>query len=223
MRQMDSIANNLANVSTTGFRRESLIFSEFVVDTGPAADSLSMANGTVRQRDLSQGGLVLTNGTFDFAIEGPGFFQVATPEGNSLTRAGAFTPSANGELVAPDGSLLLDAGGAPVLVPPDASDITLGADGTLAANGVPLAQIGLWLPADPLGMGRAEGTRFDAGENVVPAEDGKIVQGYIEKSNVDSVSEIARMIQVQRAYELGQSFLDKEDERIRNTLRTMGQ
>lgn len=223
MRQMDTIANNLANVSTSGFRREAVVFSEFVVDTGADEPSLSMANGIAKQRDMSQGGLVMTGGTYDFAIEGAGFFQVQTPEGNRLTRAGSFTPSADGTLVAPDGSSLLDSGGAPVFVPLDARNVTLAADGTLSADGAPIAQIGIWSPADPLTMLRAEGTRFDAEGDLVPAEGGRLLQGFIEKSNVDPVSEIARMIQVQRAYELGQSFLDKEDERIRNTLRTVGQ
>lgn len=223
LREMRTVAQNIANISTTGYRREGVVFSEFVVDTGSDSASLSMANVAARRTDFSQGHLNLTGGAFDFAIEGPGYFMVATPEGDRLTRAGSFTPSPEGTLVAPDGAMLLDAGGAPIFVPPDASEIGLGADGTLTIDGNPVAQIGLWQPVDPPAMGRAEGVRFDPGAPPLPAPEARVLQGFLETSNVDAVTELARMIEVQRAYELGQTFLDREDERVRATIRTVGQ
>lgn len=223
LREMRTVAQNIANASTTGYRREGIVFSELVVDTGDGENSLSMANAAVRRTDFSQGNLSMTNGSFDFAIEGPGFFLVATPEGDRLTRAGTFTPSPEGTLAAPDGALLLDAGGAPIFIPPDASDVGLGADGTLTVDGNPVAQVGLWQPSDASFMRRTGGTRFDPGEPAVPATEARILQGFLEASNVDAVSELARMIEVQRAYELGQTFLDREDERVRSTIRTAGQ
>lgn len=223
LKEMETVANNIANMATDGYRKEGVIFSEFVVNTGRGDNSLSMANANGRVSNLDQGALVQTNGTFDFAIEGPGFFLVATAEGDRLTRAGSFTPSPDGLLVASDGAALLDAGGAPVFVPADANRIAVGADGTLSADGNPLAQIGLWEPPDVLAMTRAEGVRFDPGGPPVPTGEAKILQGFIERSNVDPVSELTRMIEVQRAYELGQSFMDKEDERVRSAIRTIGQ
>lgn len=223
LKEMQTVANNIANASTDGFRREGVVFSEFVVRTGPNSESLSLANASGRSSDMAQGALVQTNGTFDFAIEGPGFFLVATPEGDQLTRAGSFTPSPEGVLVASDGAPLLDAGGAPVFVPVTARSITLGADGTLSADGNPVAQVGLWEPGDPMTMARAHGVRFDTGGDVVPVENARILQGFLEKSNVNPVSELTRMIEVQRAYELGQTFLNREDERVRGAIRTMGE
>ena len=222
LKELETVDQNIANMATNGYRREGVIFSEFVV-AGDRDASLSMAHANARVSDMAQGALFQTNGTFDFAIEGPGFFLVATPDGDRLTRAGSFVPSAEGLLVAPDGATLLDAGGAPVFVPPDASNVSLGADGTLSANGAPLSQIGLWQPADPLAMTRAEGVRFDPGEAPVPTEEARILQGFVERSNVDPVSELSRMIEVQRAYELGRTFLDREDERVRSAIRTIGQ
>lgn len=223
LRELETIAGNIANMATDGYRREGLVFSEFVVDTGQGEASVSMAHASARATDLSQGPLAQTNGAFDFAIEGPGFFLLATPDGNRLTRSGAFSPSPEGMLVAPDGATLLDAGGSPVFVPPDVAKVALGADGTLSADGNPIAQIGLWEPGDPLAMTRTEGARFDPGGEVVPVEEARLVQGFVERSNVDPVTELARMIEVQRAYELGQSFLDREDERVRAAVRTIGQ
>ena len=223
LKEMETVAHNIANMATNGYRREGVIFSEFVVKSGEGNASLSMAHANARMSDLEQGALMQTNGTFDFAIEGPGFFLVATADGDRLTRAGSFTPSADGLLLAPDGAMLLDAGGAPVFVPPDANRISMGADGTLSADGNPLAQIGLWEPADPLAMTRAEGVRFDLGGAPIPTGEARILQGFVERSNVDAVSELTRMIEVQRAYELGRTFLDREDERVRATIRTIGQ
>ncbi|MCP3970140.1 MAG: flagellar hook-basal body complex protein [Rhodobacteraceae bacterium] len=222
LREMQTVANNVANAPTTGYRREGLVFSEHVRVLEPGEPSLSMARATVRHIDTAQGTLTETGGRFDFAIEGEGFFMLETPEGQMLTRAGSFTPSAEGELVAPDGARLLDAGGAPVFVPPDARSVTLAADGTLSADEVPLTQIGLFAPADPTGLSRRGGVRFDAGGDVLPAETAVILQGFVENSNVDPVAEIARMIEVQHAYQMGQQFLDKEDERIRSVLQTLG-
>jgi hypothetical protein len=101
----------------------------------------------------------------------------------------------------------------PVFIPPDAKGpVGLAEDGTLSAGGVPIAQIGLWQPTDPLALKHQSGTLFDGGE-VEPVEGSRILQGFLEDSNVNPVSEIARMIEVQRAYELGQKFLDAEDGR----------
>jgi flagellar basal-body rod protein FlgF len=220
MREMGVVANNIANLSTTGFRREGVLFSEYVsaTDQGP---SLSMASGNTRVVDLRQAGISQTGGTFDFAIQGDGFFLIETPEGQQLTRAGSFTPSANGELVTPDGHRLLDQGGAPVFVPREAGQVALAQDGTLSADGAPIARIGLWQPSDPNSLRHQSGTLFSA-NSVEPVETGIMLQGYLEDSNVEPVSEIARMIEVQRAYELGQTFLDNEDQRTRGVIQTLG-
>jgi flagellar basal-body rod protein FlgF len=220
MREMAVVANNIANASTTGFRREGVVFSEYVAafDTDP---SLSMAHASARHVDLTQATVSQTGGSFDFAIQGEGFFLVETPQGERLTRAGSFTPSAEGELVTPDGYRLLDAGGAPVFAPPDARSIALASDGTLSADGQPLTRLGLWQPTDPLALRHQSGTLFDGGA-LEPVEGATILQGRLEDSNVQPVSEIARMIGVQRAYELGQKFLDAEDERVRGVIQTLG-
>ncbi|MFN3294458.1 MAG: flagellar hook-basal body complex protein [Gemmobacter sp.] len=221
MREMQVVANNIANLSTTGFRREGVIFSEYVkrLDDAP---SLSMARASARNIDLSQGDIVQTGGTFDFAIRGNGFFLIETPDGERLSRAGHFTPNAEGDLVNPDGYRLLDAGGAPVALPPGATKVSLAQDGTLSADGVPVAQIVLWAPADPNSLRHVAGTLFSA-DAPEPLEDGAgtLLQGHLEGSNINPVSEIARMIEVQRAYELGQQMLDREDQRIRAVLQTL--
>ena len=222
MREMQAVAHNIANLATTGYRREGLIFAEHVKRLEDGAASLSMATASARHTWDLQGTLEATGGPFDMAIEGEGFFLLETPEGERLTRAGAFRPNEAGELVNPDGFRLLDAGGAPVFVPPDARGYGLAADGTLSADGVPVAEVGLVRPVDPTTLQRAAGVLFRVEGEIEPVEAPRIVQGHLEASNVQPVSEIARMIEVQRAYELGQSFLDREDERIRAVVQTLG-
>lgn len=220
MREMQVIAHNIANASTIGFRREGVVFSEFVARLGDEP-SLSMADGNARLVDLSQAGLTQTGGTYDLGIQGEGFFLIATPDGERLTRAGTFTPSAEGALVTPDGHALLDAGGAPVAVPVGARTVSISTDGTMSADGTPVAQIGLWQPADPLSLRHQAGTLFSA-DGLEPAEAAVIRQGFLEESNVEPIAEIARMIEVQRAYEMGQKFLDAEDQRQRGVIQTLG-
>lgn len=220
MREMQVVANNIANSATAGFRREGVAFTEFVKRTGDGP-SLSMAAAHARLLDPTEGALTRSGGTFDFAIRGEGYFLIETERGPRLTRAGAFTPGEDGVLRNPDGHALLDAGGTPVTIPGGMRNVLLGSDGTLSGDGLPLGQIGLWLPSDPLALRHEGGTVFDGGE-AVPATDFRLIQGSIEESNVEPVSEIARMIEVQRAYELGQAFLDREDERMRGVIRTLG-
>ena len=220
MREMAVVANNIANISTTGFRREGVVFSEFV-ERMASDPSLSMAYASGRHVDMGQATLSRTGGSFDFAIQGEGFFLIETPQGERLTRAGNFTPSAEGELVNMDGYRLLDAGGAPIFIPPDAKSVALAQDGTLSSGGQPIARVGLWQPTDPLTLRHQAGTLF-AAEELEPVDGGQIMQGMLEDSNVEPVSEIARMIEVQRAYELGQKFLDAEDNRVRGVIQALG-
>ena len=218
-RELQLVANNIANISTTGFRREGIVFAEHVsaLRAGP---SLSQAHANGRMIDLSQAGLSQTGGTFDLAIQGEGFFLMATPMGDRLTRAGQFTPSVEGALLSPDGFSLLDAGGAPVFVPPNAQ-ITIGQDGTLSADGIAVTDIALWRPTDKNALRHEAGTLFSAAE-LEPVENPVMLQGFLEDSNVNPVLEIARLIEVQRAYEAGQKFLDAEDNRSRNVIQTLG-
>lgn len=218
MQEMQIIANNVANAATTGFRAEDVMFSEYIASLGPQDASLSMATARVPHTRVLQGSLAQTGGTFDLAIEGEGFFLIETPEGQRLTRAGAFTTNENGDLVTMRGDTVLDAGGAPVFVPQGVDNIGISADGTISADGAPVGQIGLFVPAAPDQMRREGGVLFNPTGGIEPSLDGRLLQGFVEESNVDPVLEISRMIAVQRAYELGQSFLDKEDERVRKVI-----
>lgn len=220
MREMQILANNIANAATTGYRQEGLVFSEFVQRVGNAP-SVSMAHATARGISDVQGAMKQTGGVFDLAIEGPGYFLVATTEGERLTRAGHFAPNAEGELVTPDNHRVLDAGGAPVFVPPGVETVSIASDGTLSVDGRPLGQIGIVNPAEPTLLRREAGALFASDNGYEPVANPRIMQGFLESSNVNAMSQLARMIEVQRAYEMGQSFLDAENDRIREAVKSL--
>lgn len=219
MREMQIVANNIANSATTGYRQEGLVFSEYVRSM-PQGASMSMARAQVRNTSMEQGPLTQTNGRFDIAIEGDGFFMVETPDGERLTRSGSFSPNADGDLVTMTGFRVLDTGGTPVFVPPNATTVHIAADGTFSADGAPLGQIGVYMPTDPLTMVREDGVMFRT-DGAEPVEKPRVLQGFLEGSNVNAIAQVARMIEVQRAYEMGQSFLEAEDERIRNAVKNL--
>ena len=222
MADMQAVAHNMANLSTAGYRREGVLFAEYVRAMEGGAPSLSQAAATVRHTFTHAGALESTGGSFDVAIEGEGYFQVQTPDGERLTRNGSFRPNLAGELVTPDGHLVLDEGGGPIFVPPDARSIGIASDGTISADGLPLGQLSVVRPVDPLTLRREAGVLMRIDGPVEPVPETAVVQGFLEGSNVDPMFEMARMISVSRAYEMGQSFLDREDERIRAVVQTLG-
>lgn len=222
LQNMRLISNNIANMSTAGYRRESVVFTEIVDRLNVDGGSTSQTAAKVRVTDFSQGSLRSTGGDFDFAIEGDGFFLIETPDGEALSRVGAFVRNAAGELVTQDGQRVLGEGGAALFFPPEAEQITVATDGTISADGQPVGRIALVTVENPQNLQRSEGGRFVTEDPLAPADGATIFHRFVEDSNVDPVREIARMIEVQRAYEMGQSFLETEDERMRQAIRVIG-
>jgi len=223
-KELQSVANNIANLSTTGYRREGVIFAEEVQALPLEGGSVAMTAARARYTDRLQGSLEETGGALDLAIEGDGYFTVMTPQGERLTRAGAFTRNADGMIVNMDGHPLLDEGGGEITIPFEAKAISVASDGTLSIDGAPAGKIGLVDVADATRLSREAGVLFEAEAGAAqPAEDGRVVQGSLEQSNVNPITEMARMVEVQRAYEYGQKLMDQEDERIRLVVRTLGQ
>ncbi len=218
MRELQLIANNVANANTTGYRQQGLIFSEYIRATDRGG-SVSMSAAHVRNSSFAQGAITRTGAPLDLAIEGDGFFVVQSAAGERLTRNGAFTTSAQGDLVTHDGHPVLSAGGGPVFVPP--GELAVARDGTLSSDGTPVGQIGLVRPAEAGSLEREGATLFRAPDGTEPVENPKIIQGALESSNVDPILQLARLIEVQRAYEMGQAFLDREDERQRTAIKTL--
>lgn len=220
MKELNSVANNIANASTAGYRREGYLFSEYVQRLGQDDYSLSQTNVAGRYFDVSPGSFTSTGAPFDVAIEGEGFFLVETPRGERLTRQGSFLMDAEGQLVTHEGFRVLGDGGSPVAIPVDASNITIAQDGTIAADGAPVGKLGL-VTAPQTALAREGDNLFRADEETQAVEFPKIRQGFLEESNVNAVIEVSRLIEVQRAYELNQQLMKDEDERVKKTVDAM--
>jgi flagellar basal-body rod protein FlgF len=219
LKELQVVANNIANTNTSGYKTDRAVFAEFLMRTGPETPSLSMGGLAGHNFDLTQGTVKFTGGTFDLAIQGDGFFAVETEAGQRLTRAGNFQVSADGELIAPDGAKVLNEGNGPIQIPPDVEGLSIAGDGTISAAGEIIDRVGIFIPTGQLQ--RDTDTRFIAAGGVQVNEGASVLQGALEASNVSPVLEMARMIEVQRAYEAGQNLLEREDQRITQLISTV--
>ncbi len=219
-KELNSIANNIANASTAGYQREGFLFSEYVQKLEPQDRSISQANIGGHFFYATPGALNQTGGAFDVAIDGDGYFLVETQRGERLTRQGSFMLDAEGQLVTPDGDRVLGEGGSPVAIPPDAANIVIAPDGTISADGAPVGKLGL-VTVDPTTLAREGNNLLRATQDYQSVENPQLRQGFIESSNVNAVIEVSRLIEVQRAYELNQQLMKDEDERISATVDAM--
>lgn len=227
MREFSSVANNVANMGTTGFKAEHGVFSEYIsrLEAGAGgpdqATSLSMGRLGGHATDFSDGGLKPTGGELDMAITGEGFFQVRTEAGNRLTRAGHFMLNAERLIVDASGNAVLGDGGGEIAIPQEAGNIQVARDGTVSSNGIEYGRVRVFTAAP--GTLSREGNNLWQGQNIQAVEEPMIASGFLESSNVNPVLEMARMIEVQRHYDAGQSLMDQEDERIRSVAQTVRQ
>jgi flagellar basal-body rod protein FlgF len=204
-REMDVIANNIANADTTGFKVESLMVRTEaqaparMVD-GPRPVKFVLDDGVAR--DFSQGAMRQTGGTFDLALEGKGFFRVETPVGERYTRDGRFTISPEGQLMTQSGDAVAGEGGE-VVIDPTRGPVSIAADGTVSQNGERVAKIAVFTFDDRSVLAKDQGNLLKNTSNAQPTADTatQVRQGMLEGSNVNPILQITRMIEVSRAYE----------------------
>ena len=219
LKELQVVANNIANANTTGYKTDSAVFAEYLMATGENSPSLSIGGLAGHSFDLTQGTVKFTGGQFDLAIQGEGFFAVETEAGQRLTRAGAFHLSSEGQLIAPDGAQVLSDGSTPIQIPIEAENVQIAGDGTISASTGLIARVGIFNPDGQLQ--RDTDTRFIAEGGVQPSEQASVLQGALEASNASPVLEVSRMIEVQRAYEAGQTLMEQEHQRITQFISTV--
>ncbi len=235
---VEVIANNIANINTTGFKRSRAEFTDLLYQTErvagapnrggqeavPEGAHIGLGTRTAAVRNLHmQGSLTSTGNKLDLALNGRGWFQVASTNGENLyTRAGSFNKNATGQIVTADGYVVQPA----MTIPPDATDVVVNETGQVYARvGVTstLQLIGQLTVAnftndtglDPLGGNLyRETTASGAPVLGVPGDPGfgTVQQGYLENSNVDPVKEITELISAQRAYEMNSKVIQAADE-----------
>lgn len=237
--QLDVVANNLANVGTTGFKRSRAVFEDLMYQNlrqsgGQTSDQTRMPSGlqlgtgvrvVATERIHAQGNPTKTDNPKDVAINGGGFFQVLMPDGTAAyTRDGSFQADLNGQLVTASGYPVQPA----ITLPANTTGMTIGRDGTVsvvqAGNtaSVQIGQIQLATFLNPAGL-QSNGenlyveTDASGGANqTAPGQNGAgvVTQGYVESSNVNVVEELVNMIQTQRAYEINSKVIKTSDEML---------
>lgn len=225
-RQMDVVANNIANLNTSGFKAEQILFEEYVMPVArdndfPTLDQpLSYVQDWATVHDLSGGAVVQTGNELDMALNGEGFFAVQTAGGERWTRAGTFQLNSQGTLVDLSGNPVLGTGG-PISFGPEETGITIAADGTISSSAGQKGQLRVVEFTNAQELKREGSNLFSGGEPQV-ATTTRVMQGHVERSNVSGVSEMAEMIRVQRAYESAASLAQKQDEMRRSAIQRLG-
>ncbi len=225
--QMDVVANNLANINTTGFKAERLLFEDYMM---PGArdrtflgrdQPLAYVQDWATMHDLQGGAIVASGNPLDIALQGDGFFAVGTAAGERYTRSGSFVLDAGGRLSTLDGDPVLSDGGAPIVFSPSETEITISDTGFISTNEGPKGQLKIAEFANPQELAR-EGNNLFSGGTPVPATNTRVVQGAIEHSNVSGISEMAEMIRVQRSYQSVATLMQKQDDLRRAAIQRLG-
>jgi flagellar basal-body rod protein FlgF len=227
MKQLDVLSNNLANVNTPGFKKDTISFRAIMAstlpqgaeDTGEEIPSLTTETYSI---DFSAGPVKVTDNTFDLALNGDGFFVVNTPQGKAYTRQGNFRMDANSKLVTADGYEVLGAG-APIII--NGSSVSFDADGKIFVEGLETGSIDVVDFPKPYALKKIGSALFmpnspDATPR--PATDAVVRQGCLEGSNVNTLEEMVRMIETTRSSETCQRMIQNYDQMTGRAVNDLG-
>jgi flagellar basal-body rod protein FlgF len=230
-RELETVANNVANVNTAGFKADRLVFAEYMRNPARIDAQARAADRPVRfvidprtATNHETGTLDRTGGETDLALQGDGFFAVETQRGERYTRAGAFLLNAQGELVTPRGDRVLTEGG-PIAFTPADGRISIAADGTISTQQGLRGRLRVAAFADPSRL-RKEGDNLFAAPDGVrpePAPQARVLQGAVERSNVSAVTEVARLVEITRSYQSISQVLDRTQDLRRTALERLAQ
>ena len=222
-RAMSVVADNMSNASTVGYKRENVLFSDFLSHQhgskqAEGADTESYTQDRATYRDFQQGDMQSTGNPLDLALGGEGYFQVRTVNGVRLTRAGRFEEQQDGAVVDESGNALLDRDGQPIVIPQTDHRITISADGVISTETGEQGQIGIVTAQDDNKL-QAEGSRLLRTDQLTTAvERPNIVQGMVEGSNVQMMTEVTKMMEIQRNFQFMAQFVDAEATRQKNAI-----
>ncbi|MBB5751035.1 flagellar basal-body rod protein FlgF [Prosthecomicrobium pneumaticum] len=219
-RRMATIANNVANMNTPGFRAEEIRFEDVLSGAG---DGTRFVSSGQTYTSLRAGPVVQTGNAFDVAPQGDAWFGIQTPAGTAYTRDGRFHLSETGQLLTVENHPVLDAGGTELMLDPGAGEVHIAADGAISQGGNRLGSLGLFTLAADAKLSRYGGAVIPD-KPAEPVQDFTslgVRQGYIEGSNVDPVTEMTRLINVQRAFEMASQAVQQGEDSTAEAIRTL--
>ena len=224
-RDMDVIANNIANANTAGFKVEHLLLESAPAQRAETRDGpsdLQFVDNWGVGRDFRQGELAHTGRPLDLAIEGEGFIGLQTEDGERFTRDGRLRLDGEGQLVAADGAPVLDDTRNPILIDENLGPVTITNTGTVMQGQAQIARIGIFSPENIAGMEKQGDGRYAAIGETEVVDDPTVRQGYVEQSNVQPVMELTRMISIMRTYESVSKFLSKAEDLNSKAIERLG-
>jgi flagellar basal-body rod protein FlgF len=222
-RRLSTIANNVANAGTVGYRSEELKFDSVLSMASKNPTAFSTAGDSfISERS---GGLNKTGNPLDVAVQGRGWLAIQTPAGTAYTRDGRMQMLETGELQTLNGHSILDAGNAPISLDPAGGEPKISRDGMITQNGRKIAAIGLFTVEPSSGYARFENSSIipgNAGTPVVAFASDGLVQGFVEESNVNAVSEMTDLIMVTRAFDGLQTSIEESENSLKKAIQILG-
>lgn len=224
---MQIVSNNIANMTTVGYRGQNMMFTEYLSNPRGKVDNpkdpLSMVLDYGQYQVTRPGPIKNTGSPLDLALSGPGFFGVQTADGLQYTRAGNFALNANGEIVTAAGLPVAGSGGGAIVIPRAAKEVKIAQDGTVSTDQGQVGQI-MVTEFDNLQDLKPSGENtYKAANGGRPATDTKVMQGMVEGSNIQPVVEMTRMIEISREYQSIQRMLQSEHDRQRTAVQRLSQ
>ena len=222
-RRMETIADNIANMSTVGYRATGVSFAAEMARAGEATLNYVSSGADYLSRRV--GGLVKTDNPLDFAVQGDGWFGIQTPMGTAYTRDGRARIDESGMLRTLNGDPILDAGGAPIVVDSASGPLTVSADGMISQDGRQVGAIGLFAIDADAKLRRTEGSGVVPDKPARPILDfsrNGVVQGAVESSNVDPVREMTRLIDVSRAFDGVAALASQSESSLQDAIKALG-
>lgn len=220
---MDTIANNVANVNTPGFRGQNLLFHEFISDpAGSKLDPLSFVYDDGQYEVTAPGPVKTTGNPLDIALDGPGFIGVVAPSGKvAYTRAGNFQLGAGGILETSAGYPVSSTGGSSITIPADSTEINIDEKGGIHNQNGQVGQIKIAEFGDVKTLQALGHNLYLPSAPEQPATKTRVKQGVLEGSNVEPVIEMTRMIDTLRSFQNVQNVLQSENDRLRSAIRQL--
>ncbi len=218
---MSIVANNIANMNTTGFRGQSPLFKEYLSDPRYNGDPLSFVQDYGQYQKTAAGSIEQTGNPFNVALNGAGFMSVEMPDGGTgYTRDGNFQKTAEGTLVNSAGFPMLGQGG-PITIPSSSTEISIDEKGVISDQNGQIGQLQI-VEFDNVQELEAVGNNIFTTEGAAnPAMKTMVKQGFLEGSNVNSILEMTRMIEILRQYQSTQKLLEGEHERLRSAIQKL--
>ena len=224
-RQMDMIANNMANANTPAFKSQETMFKEFLVPTRSSnsvlGTKLSFVEDVGQVRDTREGTLTQTGNPLDVALHGDGYFEVETDGGMRFTRDGHFRLDEGGMLVDSQGLAVMDNRDQPIIFAPNETKITIAADGTVSSEVGRVATLKVVRFENDQALRNVGNSLYETTQEPDTVARPQIAQGMIEESNVQPVTEMTHMMSVLRQYESMQQMLQTESDRISKAMQVL--